>query len=107
MVRTSLTISRTVLRWVDGAKQELTDALTMLKGNADLLRAAVMEGRFAIVEEKRVFQLKEEQRVLRKERAAGIESQRNEKRRIGEMRNGRLETWEMENCRLANGDLEK
>jgi hypothetical protein len=71
VVRTSLTISRTVLHWVDGAKQQLTDALTKLKGNADLFPGSRDGGTVRDVEEKKALQMKEEQRALRKERAAG------------------------------------
>ena len=48
MVRAALRLPSTFLRWVDGARQQLTDAITKKAGNADLLRAVLQAGRFQI-----------------------------------------------------------
>eukprot|EP00975_Prorocentrum_lima_P002071 449164-Prorocentrum_lima.AAC.1 len=46
IVRSALRLPSTVMKWVDGAKQQITDALTKSHGNADLLRAVLRQGRF-------------------------------------------------------------
>ena len=74
IARTAMSLPLTVLRWVDGARQQLTDALTKSKGNADLLRGVLACGNFAIVEEKQALVIKEEERVRRKARS-GIKAQ--------------------------------
>ena len=69
VVRESLRLPATSLRWVDGAKQQITDALTKRLGNADLLRAILRTGVFAIVDHQAALDLKKEERDRRKLRA--------------------------------------
>ena len=69
VVRSSLRIPATKLRWVDGARQQLTDALTKKNGNGELLRAVLHESRFVIVEAEEALRMKKESRDRRKERA--------------------------------------
>ena len=69
VVRESLRLPSTGLRWVDGAKQQITDALTKRLGNADLLCAILRMGVFAIVDHQAALDLKKEERNRRKQRA--------------------------------------
>lgn len=57
------------MRWVDGARQQITDCLTKKNGNADLLRAVLDLGQFAVVEAAEALELKKQARELRKQRS--------------------------------------
>jgi len=69
VVRSSLRTKATGLRWVDGAKQQITDALKKKNGNADLLRAVLARGEFTILEASLALQFEKQERERRKARA--------------------------------------
>ena len=69
VVRSALRVKNTKLRWVDGARQQLTDSLTKKNGNSDLLRGVLSAGQFAIMEAEEALKMKKEAREERKERS--------------------------------------
>ena len=58
------------LRWIEGSRQ-LTDPLTKRQGEADLLRGALREGSYAIVDLEETLQMRKQERVRRVEKRAG------------------------------------
>ena len=65
ILRESMQDSQAFIRWVDGKRHQITDALTKRNGCADLLRGILQKGEFVVVEESRALQLREQERATR------------------------------------------
>jgi hypothetical protein len=70
VVRSALKVPGTGLRWVDGAKQQITDVLTKKNGNADLLRAVLKQSEFVITKQDVALAMKQQSKQDRVDRKA-------------------------------------